>query len=47
LSFWLANVPWTRMTGSGCADVGLQPTSAPGGGVCGLAKVVAAPAMKS
>ena len=39
LSSAFANVPFTRTTGSGCADVCWQPKlSAPGGGVCGEVK---------
>ena len=48
LSSWFANVPFTKMTGSGCADDGLQPKlSAPGGGVCGNRNPASAPVAKS
>ena len=48
LSSWFANVPFTRMTGSGWADDGLHlKLSAPGGGVCGNPKPASAPAAKS
>ena len=48
LSSWFANVPFTRMTGAGCAADGRQPKlSAPGGGVCGNKNPASAPVAKS
>ena len=48
LSFMLASVPCTRITGYGCAALGRQEKLlAPGGGVAGELNVTSAPARKS